>query len=246
LRHGVLIGCASWSLPKAMQTRFAAEGSHLQRYAARLPAVEINSSFHRPHANATYARWAASVPPHFRFSVKLPRTITHQHKLRDCALLVDDFLAQASGLGERLGCLLVQLPPSLALDEPAATVFFDHLRSRWSGPVSAEPRHASWFTPEGDALLAERRVARVLADPVLHHPGAWPGGWDAMVYLRLHGSPRPYYSSYPPDLLAALAGRIARARRDGQVVWCIFDNTAAGAAADNALGLQQMLDEEFA
>jgi uncharacterized protein YecE (DUF72 family) len=227
-----------------VQGRFATPGSHLQRYAARLPAVEINSSFHRPHANATYARWAASVPAHFRFSVKLPRTITHQHKLRDCALLVDEFLAQASGLGERLGCLLVQLPPSLALDESGAAAFFDHLRSRWSGPVAAEPRHASWFTPEGDALLAARRVARVLADPVLHHPGAWPGGWDGMVYLRLHGSPRTYYSSYPPDLLAALADRIARARRDGQVVWCVFDNTAAGAAPDNALSLQQALEAE--
>ena len=86
-----------------MQGQFAAEGSHLQRYAARLPAVEINSSFHRPHTTATYARWAANVPPDFRFSVKLPRTITHQHKLRDCAPLVDEFLAQASGLGERLG-----------------------------------------------------------------------------------------------------------------------------------------------
>jgi len=246
LQHGVLIGCASWSLPKAVQGRFAASGSHLQRYATRLPAVEINSSFHRPHSNATYARWAASVPAHFRFSVKLPKTITHQHKLQDCGALVDEFLAQASGLGERLGCLLVQLPPSLALDGPGAAAFFDHLRARWSGPVSAEPRHASWFTPAGDALLAARRVARVLADPVLHQPGAWPGGWDAMVYLRLHGSPRTYYSSYPPDLLAALAGRIARARREGRLVWCLFDNTAAGAATDNALSLQQALEKEFA
>jgi uncharacterized protein YecE (DUF72 family) len=236
------LGCAGWSLPRDVQDRFAGAGSHLQRYAARLPAVEINSSFHRPHSRATYERWADGVPPSFRFSVKVPRAITHERRLLDAIGPLDDFLAQATGLGDRLQCLLVQLPPSLAFDTATAAPFFDALRERWSGGIAAEPRHGSWFDPRADAFLERRRIARVLADPVRHVGGEAPGGWPGFAYLRLHGSPRVYYSAYPAELIEALARRSAAALRSGQPVWCIFDNTASGAAAHDALALQTALE----
>jgi uncharacterized protein YecE (DUF72 family) len=238
------IGCAGWSLPLPVQAQFAGQGTHLQRYATRFNASEINSSFHRPHSRKTYERWADSVPDDFRFSVKLPRAITHEKRLVACEPLLDDFIGQARGLGSRLACLLVQVPPSLAFDERTAEAFFVALRRRWPGLVSTEPRHESWFSPRADALLANHRAARVLADPVRHPRAAQPGGWPGLVYLRLHGSPRMYHSSYEPALLSALASRMALAQREGRVVWCIFDNTASGAAADNALRLQQALDKE--
>jgi len=247
MRAGVgYLGCAGWSLPRDAQAAFVGEGSHLQRYASRLNAVEINSSFHRPHSRATYERWAAAVPASFRFSVKLPRSITHDLRLVGAQSLLDDFLAQAGGLGGRLGCLLVQLPPSLAFDRPVATAFFDALARRHGGPVALEPRHASWFTPEVDGLLEQRRVSRVLADPVRHDPGRWPGGSPGRIYLRLHGSPRMYYSSYEPPVLQALALRIALALDEGREVWCIFDNTAGSAAAHNAVDLKLALDKDVA
>ena len=74
------VGSAGWNIPRLHRARFAADGSQLQRYASRLNAVEINSSFYRPHAAATYERWAASVPASFRFAVKIPKTISHQRK----------------------------------------------------------------------------------------------------------------------------------------------------------------------
>jgi uncharacterized protein YecE (DUF72 family) len=237
-------GCAGWSLPREAQPHFAAEGSHLQRYASRLNAVEINSSFHRPHSRATYERWAAAVPSGFRFSVKLPRTITHDLRLVAADALLDDFLAQVTGLGDRLGCLLAQLPPSLEFQPTVAAGFFDSLLRRHAGPVALEPRHASWFTPAVDSWLAQRQVARVLADPVRHDGGRVPGGWPDRIYLRLHGSPRMYYSSYEPQTLQALARRIALAMREGREVWCIFDNTAGSAAAHNAVELKLALDKE--
>jgi len=240
------IGCAGWSLPLSLQDQFPGEGTHLQRYASRFNAAEVNSSFHRPHSLATYRRWADSVPQHFRFSVKLPRTVTHEKRLVACEPLLDEFMAQASGLGSRLGCLLVQLPPSFAFDVAVASGFLQALRQRWPGAVSAEPRHPSWFAPEADALLAAFQVARVLADPLRHPDGARPGGWRGLVYLRLHGSPRMYYSSYEPQWIGTLASRMALAQREGCTVWCIFDNTAGGAAADNALRLRQALDQESA
>jgi uncharacterized protein YecE (DUF72 family) len=237
-------GCAGWSLPRASWPRFPRDGSHLERYAARLDAVEINSSFYRPHRMQTYARWAGNVPEDFRFSVKLPKTITHENRLQDCDALLDDFLAQLAGLGPRLGCLLVQLPPSLALHQASAGAFLRALRQRHTGPVALEARHASWFTTDADALLRSWQVARVLADPVLFDAGREPGGYPGLVYLRLHGSPRMYYSAYERSVLDALAARLKLAATAGSMVWCIFDNTAAGAAVDDALYTTQKLQTQ--
>jgi uncharacterized protein YecE (DUF72 family) len=237
----VRVGCAGWSLPRALWPEFPAAGTHLQRYAARFNAVEINSSFYRPHQPGTYARWAGSVPENFRFSVKLPKTITHQQRLLDCAALLDTFLAQVACLGERLGCLLVQLPPSLAFDADTAAEFLRALRERHSGPVALEPRHASWFTSPADALLDAWQVGRVLADPIVHEAGRIPGGFAGLVYVRLHGSPRMYYSAYERALLDALIVRLEIAARSDASVWCIFDNTAEGAAVADALYTTQGL-----
>ena len=208
------------------------------RYARHLPAAEINSSFYRPHQRSTYERWAAATPPSFRFCVKLPRSITHEARLTGTRALQQAFAEQVQGLGHRLGCLLVQLPPSLALDAAVAEAFFDDVRRLHpTTPLAVEPRHASWFTPEADALLARWHAGRVLADPVLHPPGRAPGGWPGVVYCRLHGSPRIYYSAYDATLIRALAARLQAAATEARHVWCIFDNTASGAAAGNALDL---------
>jgi len=237
----VQVGCAGWSLPRALWPAFAAEGTHLQRYASALNAVEINSSFYRPHQEKTYARWAAGVPPGFRFSVKLPQAITHQARLHGCEALLDAFLAQAGGLGPRLGCLLVQLPPSLAFDAAVAEEFLAALRARHAGPVALEPRHASWFGAPAEALLVHHRVARVLADPPVHPAGRAPGGFGGLLYVRLHGTPRMYCSAYDHAVLDALVPRLAAAERPGGGVWCIFDNTAEGAAVADALYTAQRL-----
>jgi len=238
------IGCAGWSLPRVQWPQFPAEGTHLERYAARFDAVEIDSSFHRPHRCETYARWADSTPAHFRFAVKLPKTITHDARLQNAMPAFDAFHAQVAGLGDKLGCLLIQLAPSHAFDAAIVRPFLVDLRRRYAGALALEPRHASWFTPDADALLQEFRVARVLADPVLHAPGALPGGWPDLVYLRLHGTPRVYWSPYSHELLTALAARLIRAQRDeGACCWCILDNTAGGEAIGNALGLRAALSQ---
>lgn len=235
----IRVGCAGWSLPRSEQERFPGAGSHLERYAARFPAVEINSSFHRPHRPATYARWSASVPSAFRFSVKVPKAITHGLRLREAEGLLDSFLAEASPLGDKLGCLLVQLPPSLELEVPVAERFFAALRSRSPVAVACEPRHPSWFTAEADELLERLGVARVAADPARVPAAAEPGGWPGLAYYRLHGSPRIYYSEYSEEFLEVLASRL---REDSaRPVWCIFDNTTLGAATGNALGLLSRL-----
>jgi uncharacterized protein YecE (DUF72 family) len=115
IASGLYVGCAGWNLPSAERDNFPSEGSHLERYAARCPAVEMDSSFYRAHRPASYARWAASVPPSFRFAVKLTKAITHEAGLRETESSLDDFLTGARSLGQTLGCLLVQLPPAWSL-----------------------------------------------------------------------------------------------------------------------------------
>jgi uncharacterized protein YecE (DUF72 family) len=239
----IRVGCAGWSLPRELQESFGPGDSHLARYATRFPVAEINSTFHRPHKPFVYERWAAAVPAGFRFSAKLPRTITHERRLVGCEDLLEAFLAEVAHLGETLACLLVQLPPSFAFEAGAASSFLSLLRARFAGALALEPRHASWFNADADALLRKLRIARVLADPVRHAAGAWPGGWPHHVYVRLHGSPRMYYSAYAPEVLAALAVRMRQAEAAGAEVWCIFDNTASGAAAGDALALLRLLAE---
>src|SRR3954468_23310589 len=112
----VYIGTAGWNIRREHAHRFSNEGTHLERYASRFNAVEINSCFYRPHRLATYERWAASVPERFRFAVKLPKAITHEARLVDITAAVDKFLDEISGLGPKLGPLLIQFPPSFAFD----------------------------------------------------------------------------------------------------------------------------------
>lgn len=229
-----LIGTAGWSIPAQYKPEFPQSGSHLERYAARLGAVEINSSFYRPHQRKTYERWAASVPADFRFSVKLPRSISHERRLTDRGALLERFLGEISGLGGKLGVLLVQLPPSLAYDRDIAAAFFHDL-ARVPARIACEPRHASWCTPEADRQLRSWHVTRVAADPPRADADGAPGGDTKMAYWRLHGSPRLYYSDYPEAALRALAPRL------GRDDWCIFDNTAAFHALGNALALRHLI-----
>jgi uncharacterized protein YecE (DUF72 family) len=231
------IGTAGWSIPRAEQHAFPAGESHLARYAQVLPAVEINSTFYRSHRAETFGRWAASVPRAFRFSVKMPRTITHDRRLSGTSTLLKSFLADLAPLGSRLGCLLAQLPPSFAFDARIARAFFKLLRARFDGGVALEPRHASWFDTRADSLLNDFEIARVAADPSRFEGGGDPGGWRGLVYFRLHGSPRMYYSSYESDFLHRLATRLRGIQRDRKSAWCIFDNTTLGAGTTNALEL---------
>jgi hypothetical protein len=105
------IGTAGRSVPARYGGEMPPGGTHLERYARRLNAVEINSSFHRSHQPKTYERWALCTAANFRFSVKLPKAITHEHRLVDCGALLDHFAMEVAGLRDRLGILLVQLPP---------------------------------------------------------------------------------------------------------------------------------------
>jgi uncharacterized protein YecE (DUF72 family) len=237
----VRIGTAGWSIPRAAAFRFEPAGTHLERYSRLLRCAEINSSFHRPHAAATYAKWRDHTPGEFRFAVKMPRTITHDLKLQDARAPLATFMDQTDGLAEKRGPILVQLPPSLSFDAAVVTPFLDVMRQLYNGPVVWEPRHATWFSPAVASLLNRYGISRVAADPPPVPEAAIPAGWPRLAYFRLHGSPRKYWSRYDEDAIAALAATV-RSAATAAAVWCVFDNTASGAAIENAWELHERLN----
>jgi uncharacterized protein YecE (DUF72 family) len=237
----IYLGIAGWNIRREHGDKFPQAGTHLERYAGVFNAVEINSCFYRPHRFGTYERWAASVPETFRFAVKLPKVITHEARLVDAGPAMDRFLAETAGLGAKRGPILVQIPPSLSFDQTVARRFFGELRDRFDGDVVFEPRHETWFTSEVESMLINHRVARAGADPARVPAAAAPSGYDRIAYLRLHGSPRVYYSAYPAGELERITAMLEKNADLGISSWCIFDNTAMGAATADALTVRSLL-----
>lgn len=232
----IIVGTAGWSVDRQTEL-FAKSGSMLERYASVFSGVEVNSSFYRRHRPATWQRWHDAVPADFSFAVKMPKRISHELALVDCSDEVDTFLTDIALLGDKLGPVLLQLPPKLAFDTDGVGGFFAMLRGRHQGAVVIEPRHVSWALPQASEMLGEFGVSRVYADPQAPELRNCATGLH-FGYFRLHGLPKIYYSSYPPGELANFSAQL-RAAADG--AWCIFDNTASGAALDNATELLALL-----
>jgi uncharacterized protein YecE (DUF72 family) len=179
----------------------------------------------------------------FAFSVKVPRAVTHECGLRGCTRELLGFIDQARGLGEKLGVLLVQLPPSLEFDARIARAFFGELQGNSSAAIACEPRHATWFTSEVESLFERLGIARVAADPPRGARGGEPGGSPDLAYYRLHGTPEVYYSAYSADVLERIAAELRAAPRPGRSVWCVFDNTARHESWRNACELRALMEQ---
>lgn len=241
------VGVAGWSIPNDYKQRGPSEDSHLERYGAALSCVEINSSFYREHKFETYARWAASVPDNFRFSAKLSKYFTHDQRLKVFGTALRDKLAGMAGLGDKLRIILVQLPPSLEFDAGSAEKFISKL-SEYSSrlKIAWEPRHISWADKNAVRLMADYGVSKVLADPERCPTTASQRKTleTKLRYYRLHGSPVIYRSSYSPDVLARIAGKIRIPLFPAEETWLIFDNTTLGHGFANALDLQDMMSKK--
>jgi uncharacterized protein YecE (DUF72 family) len=173
--------------------------------------------------------------------VKVPKQITHENRLIDVEPQIEQLRNETNGLGEKLGAVLVQLPPSLEFDVAVAEPFFTTLKASLNAPIACEPRHPSWFNSEAGSLMEEYGIERVAADPSIVPDGRIPGGCKHNIYFRWHGSPRMYYSAYNERVLSDLATHLVSLSTNVRSIWCIFDNTAEGYAIKNALELQQML-----
>jgi uncharacterized protein YecE (DUF72 family) len=226
----IIVGTSGWQY-RDWRGRFYPEGLPqrlwLEHYAARFATVEVNNAFYRLPERDTFAKWRARTPDDFCVAVKVSRYLTHIRRLRDPEEPVARFLDRATALGDRLGPVLLQLPPTLRADVAAldATLALFPRRVR----VAVEPRHASWWTDETRAVLAARGAALCWADrqgrPVTP---LWRTA--DFGYLRLHegrAKPRPRYGKIA---LASWLDRIDA----GVDTYVFFNNDPGGAAVIDA------------
>lgn len=185
-------------------------------------------------------KWAQVTPADFRFSVKLNRYFLQTKRLRETGSLLKATLQGIQGLKEKLGVLLIQLPPSLSFDEAVAKSFLSDLRKLYQGPVVWEPRHRSWVASNAVRLLSDFHVNKVLADPEpCRLPKDLRPSVEQIRYFRLHGSPEIYKSRYTPEVIERISRALRHPLSPARESWIIFDNTTYGFATENALELSQ-------
>lgn len=229
-----LIGLAGWSEAVSKhRAHFSGTGSGLTRYAETFDMVEVNASFYRAVRAETFASWAEQTPEGFRFSVKINRAITHAARLSANAKL-EQALEPMMSLGLKLAAVLIQLPPTLIHEPERDAAFLSRLRGMCTAMVAWEPRHPSWERQEAQALLREYGVTPVRTE--IPEPGAAHPATGA--YVRLHGTPRRYYSAYSSADLTTLAAWL---HASPPPAIAVFDNTASSAGVRNALELIELM-----
>ncbi|MFJ6938286.1 DUF72 domain-containing protein [Streptomyces sp. NPDC101132] len=203
----------------------------LEEYARSFPTVESNNAFYRLPEEHTFAAWRERTPDGFVMAVKASRYLTHIRRLRDPAEPVDRLMTRCAGLGDRLGPVLLQLPPTLRGDPAALDACLACFPA--GVRVAVEPRHPSWWTDEVREVLESRSAALCWADrdsrPVA--PLWRTADWG---YLRLHeGRARPW-PRYGRAALRSWAARLADTWPRTADVYAYFNNDPGGAAVENA------------
>ncbi|MFF1452466.1 DUF72 domain-containing protein [Streptomyces sp. NPDC058274] len=203
----------------------------LEEYAARFATVEINNAFYRLPSRETFEGWRERTPPDFVVAVKASRYLTHIKRLREPEEPVQRLMSHAAGLGDRLGPVLLQLPPTLRADPG---LLDDCLGCFPSGTrVAVEPRHDSWWTPAVREVLERRGAALCWAD-VLARPVAPLWRTTDWGYVRFHSGRARRRPHYGRQSLLTWAGRIADTWTDDHEVYAYFNNDPNAAAVLDA------------
>ena len=211
-------------------------GSRLAYYSTLFNSIEINSTFYKIPLPATFSRWAEEVQQDFRFTVKLWRGITHVPGLRFLPVDVHRYLYAVHHLGEKKGCLLIQLPPGLTvtavekLEKLLAIICAADPARTWK--LAVEFRHRSWYVPKVEALLHRYQAARVLHDMPASSITELPDASLPFVYLRFHGPAGDYKGGYPDAGLRTWAEKAVGWLSAGKEVYVYFNNTIGDALTD--------------
>ena len=208
-------------------------------YARHFDTVEINNSFYHLPAEDTLRRWRQAVPDEFVFAVKASRYITHMKKLKDPADSTRRFRARLDALGDQLGPILFQLPPTWGFDAGRLAGLLETLGK--GRRYALEFRDHSWHRPEALEILADHGAAFCIFD--LDGFTSPKEVTADFTYLRLHGPDGAYEGSYSDSALAGWAGALSSWAGQGVDVFCYFDNDDQGHAPRNALRLKEMLDD---
>jgi uncharacterized protein YecE (DUF72 family) len=207
----------------------------LSYYCKHFSTLEINVTFYRDVRISTFKKWYALTPDDFLFSLKLSRQITHFKRLRVDKELIDKFLEKSASLKDKLGILLIQLPPGLKFEENLVKDFLSMLDKKYKYTI--EVRNKTFINDNFFNILKENNIALCIADSAKRYPYYETVTAD-FVYIRLHGSQILYASEYTEKELAEWAHKI---KSWNKTTFVYFDNDFMGYAVKNALKLKQIL-----
>lgn len=240
-RTEYLVGTSGWSYDGWKGPFYPsdlAKGKFFGYYAERFPTVEVNATFYRRFQDKTYSNWKDKAPEGFVYVFKVPRLISHLKKLNDCKELLSDFLRQTALLEEKLGMLLLQLPPSLGKDLDRLGTAIDCMQD--PSKLAVEFRHQSWFCDQTREFLSEKGAAFCDVDSPEENLRGWLT--SKVGYARLHGKDDWYDHDYSDPELSEVAD-VARdmSSRGAEKVFIFFNNDVACNAPRNARTLRDVL-----
>jgi uncharacterized protein YecE (DUF72 family) len=206
----------------------------LAYYARQFDTVELNNTFYRLPPAEQFDQWKRQAPANFDFAVKFSRYGSHVMRLKNAEDIIRRFTERAQHLEERLGPILVQLPPNWNVNVQRLSDFLDAAPSnqRWA----VEFRDARWLSEEVFAVLRSHKVALCIHDKIADHPREITADW---IYMRFHGGPND--GNYSQGELASYAREIDGYLRAGLAVYAYFNNDWHGYALKNAAGLKTLV-----
>ncbi len=253
MKKEILIGTSGWNYPHWIPKFYPKQlksYEDLKFYSHYYNTVENNSSFYRIAKEVTYKKWFTSTPEDFVFSLKLNKLFTHNYRL-----IMDDeraehlleMLSNLQVLKNKLGCLLLQMPPSFKLDIPRVKSFLTILQKvlkklDYKPDIAIELRHASWYTDEAYQLFKKYNVALVSAQSS-RYPSERVVTAD-FLYIRFHGPKQLFASAYSTEEMQDWWKFIKNAK-DIRRVYVYFNNDLGGHAIDNSRYLQELAGFEL-
>lgn len=242
MRGAIHIGTSGWSYAHWRERFYPPEvkpAEYLAYYALHFGTTEINTSFYHLPKAGTVKHWAETVKKNFKFCPKISRYVTHIKKLNDPEDTLPKFFTLFDPVKNRLGPVLIQLPPSLAFHEERAEGFYQALKKYKGYRFAVEPRHDSWLEKTSIELLQKYHIAFVIADSggrrtYAEHITA------RHIYIRFHGE-AGFDSSYSDRFLQQFAEKIQRWSGEGHTVWAFFNNDGNARAVYNAKRLIELI-----
>lgn len=233
---GVALPIPKSGFPPSFQDK-----SRLHYYASLFNSIEVNSSFYKLPQASTITRWKESVGDSFKFTFKLPKAVSHARELQFAETDVIDFLKVINHADDKKGCILIQFPPRLKVDQFGRVEhlleIIDQLNTDHSWKIAVEFRNPSWYIAEIFETLNHFKAAMVIQD-LRAAPTPLTGSTAPFRYLRFHGPEPRYRGSYSLDFLTTYAGHVRQWIKEGKTVYCYFNNTMGEAVDD----LKRMID----
>jgi uncharacterized protein YecE (DUF72 family) len=238
------IGTSGWSYKHWSEIFYPKNikpDKYLEFYTTRFDCVELNSCFYHLPLKTTVTRWLARTHENFKFCPKLSRFITHEMQLVNIEEAMRNFFDVFEGMKNRLGPVLIQLPPGLAYDRSLIGNFFNLIFEKYNRyRFAVEARNKTWMNNTFFDLLAQYGIALVTADSGNRYP-YFEMVTSRFVYLRLHGREQLYASDYHENDLRSYAEKISFWLSKGKEVWVFFNNDYYGFAVKNAEKLKEII-----